>query len=65
MQLLMKAVEINSAEDSPHIWLATFYLEDGKREDALREINLARGINPDRAFTKFVYDMVTSAKKPN
>lgn len=65
LEMLKKAVEINSAEDSPHIWLATFYLEDGKQEDALREINLARSTNADRAFTKFVYSMVTSSKKPN
>ena len=64
-ELLKKAVEINSAEDSPHIWLATFYLDDGKQADALREINLALSINPDRAFTKFVYTMVTSPKKSN
>lgn len=50
LEMLKKAVEINSAEDSPHIWLATFYLEDGKQEDALREINLARSTNADRAF---------------
>jgi tetratricopeptide (TPR) repeat protein len=65
IEMLKKAVEINSAEDSPHIWLATFYLEDGKQADALREINQARSTNPDRAFTKFVYGMVTSSKKSN
>lgn len=64
-ELLKKAVEIKSAEDSPHIWLATFYLDDGKQADALREINLALSINPDRAFTKFIYTMVTSPKKSN
>jgi tetratricopeptide (TPR) repeat protein len=62
-ELLAKAVEINPREDSPHIWLAMFNLEAGRTEDALREINLARGANPDRSFTKFVYSQVTSALK--
>lgn len=65
IDMLRKAVELDSSIDSPHIWLAMFYLENGKQADALGQIKLAQDINPERAFTKFVYGMVTSSRKAN
>ncbi|MBV9926608.1 MAG: hypothetical protein JOZ96_16430 [Acidobacteria bacterium] len=62
-ELLTKAAEIEPHADSPHIWLAMFHLQAGRKRDALREINLARRANPDRSFTNFVYSQVTSATK--
>lgn len=59
-ELLTKAAEIDPRADSPHIWLAMFHLEAGRRRDALREINLARRANPERSFTNFVYGQITS-----
>ena len=63
-ELLKKAVEIDSQEDSPHIWLALFYLDSGQKAEALVEINLALRANPDRSFTRFVQDQVKAAQKP-
>jgi tetratricopeptide (TPR) repeat protein len=62
-ELLNKAVAIDTKADSPHLWLAMFYLDTNRRDDALREINLARGANPERAFTNYVYSMVTAPAK--
>lgn len=64
IELLKKAVEIDSQTDSPHIWLATFYLDAGRRDDALSEINLALRANPDRVFTRFVESQIKAAPKP-
>ena len=62
-ELLKKAVESDPLADTPHIWLAQFHLDAGKLDDALREINEARRLNPERLFTQFVYDQVTAARK--
>ncbi len=61
-EMLKKAVAIDPTEDSAHIWLAMFYLDAGKKKDARDEIALARKINPDRAFTNYVFDQVKAAK---
>lgn len=65
IDMLRKAIGIDASADSPHVWLAMFYLEDQKQADALQQIQLARDINPERAFTNFVFGVVTSSKKPN
>jgi tetratricopeptide (TPR) repeat protein len=62
-ELLQKAVEANPLADTPHIWLAQFYLDTGKIDDALREIDEARRLNPGRIFAQYVYDQVTAARK--
>lgn len=62
-QLLKKAVESDPLADTPHIWLAQFYVDAGKLDDALGEINEARRLNPDRLFAKYVYDQVSVARK--
>lgn len=64
VEMLRKAVEVDSQADSPHIWLAIFYLDEGRRDDALGEINLALRADPDRVFTKYVQSQITSVKKP-
>jgi tetratricopeptide (TPR) repeat protein len=62
-EMLKKAVEIDPAADSPHIWLAMFYLDAGKKDIALREINLARKSNPERSFTNYVYQQIVACNK--
>ena len=62
-EFLKKSVESDPLADTPHIWLAQFYVDAGKLDDALREINEARRLNPERLFTQFVYDQVTAARK--
>ncbi|MBV9241350.1 MAG: hypothetical protein JO314_05005 [Acidobacteria bacterium] len=52
--LLSKAARTDEAFDSPHIWLALFYLEDGQIKEAASEIVTALKLNPNRAFTKYV-----------
>ena len=63
VEMLKKAIEIDSQTDSPHIWLAIFYLDEGRRDDALSEINLALRANPDRVFTKHVQTQIINVKK--
>jgi tetratricopeptide (TPR) repeat protein len=62
-EMLKKAVEIDSLSDSPHIWLAIFHLDAGRRDEALSEINLALRVNPDRVFTKYVQSQILNVKK--
>lgn len=62
-ELLKKAVEIDSLSDSPHIWLAIFHLDAGRRDEALNEINLALRANPERVFTKHVQSQIINIKK--
>jgi tetratricopeptide (TPR) repeat protein len=62
-ELLNKAAGIDMRADSPHLWLAMFYLDTNRRDDALREINLARSANPDRAFTNYIYSQINAPAK--
>lgn len=62
-EFFSKAKELDPRADSPRIWLALFYLEAGKLDDALREINEARRLNPERKFAQFVYEQVSASKK--
>lgn len=64
IQMLKKALQIKPDEDTPHIWLALFYLDAGQTDDALREISKARTLNPDRVFSHYVYKQVVAARKP-
>jgi tetratricopeptide (TPR) repeat protein len=63
-ELLTKAVESDDQADTPHIWLAQFHLDSGRKLQALREITLALKANPDRSFTKFVHGEIKAASKP-
>jgi tetratricopeptide (TPR) repeat protein len=62
-EFLMKAHELAPKSDFPHIWLALFYLEAGKTDDALREVNEARRLNPGRGFSQFVFEQISASKK--
>lgn len=62
-EFFSKARELDPRADSPHIWLALFHLEAGKMNDALREINEARRLNPGRKFAECVFDQVSETKK--
>lgn len=63
LEFFSKAKELDSQADSPRIWLALFYIEAGKLDDARREINEARRLNPERKFAQFVYEQVSASKK--
>jgi len=62
-EFFSKAKELDPQADSPHIWLALFYLEADKMGDALREINEARRLNPGRKFAEYVFEQVSANKK--
>jgi tetratricopeptide (TPR) repeat protein len=62
VELLKHAIEIDPTSDTAHISLAQDYLATGRRDDALREINEAKRLNPDRIFAKSVYGQITSKK---
>jgi tetratricopeptide (TPR) repeat protein len=62
-EFFVKARELDPKADSPHIWLALFHLEAGKTDDALREINEARRLNPGRKFAEFVFEQLSANKK--
>ena len=62
-EFFSKAKGLDPQADSPHIWLALFHLEAGKMDDALREINEARRLNPGRKFTEYVFEQVSANKK--
>ena len=62
-EFFSKAKQLDPQADSPHIWLALFHLEAGKIDDALREINEARRLNPGRKFAEFVFEQVSANKK--
>ena len=62
-EFFSKAKELDPQADSPHIWLALFHLEAGQMDDALREINEARRLNPGRKFAEFVFAQVSAIKK--
>jgi Tfp pilus assembly protein PilF len=63
VEMLKKAAGIDSQTDSPHIWLAIFYLDQGRKADALSEVNLALRANPQRVFTRYVQSQIVE-KKP-
>lgn len=63
LAMLKQAVEIDALADSPHIWLALFYLDARQTDAAAREIDLARKANPERTFTSYVYRQVEAAAK--
>jgi tetratricopeptide (TPR) repeat protein len=59
--LLKMAVRLNPAPDSAdtaYIWLALAYDAQGKKARAVREIERARHLNPDRQFSKQTYDRI-------
>lgn len=60
IEMLKKAIELDPSSDTAHIRLAQVYLAQGQREDAVREINVARQLNPERVFTQHVYKQLGS-----
>lgn len=62
-EMLKKAIELDPSSDTAHIWLAQVYLAGGQHDEALREINEARRLNPERGFAKYVYAQVTAPPK--
>jgi tetratricopeptide (TPR) repeat protein len=62
-ELLRKAVAVDPQADTPHVWLAMFFLEAHQNRQALDEILRARQINSNRAFTNAIHEQVTRANK--
>jgi tetratricopeptide (TPR) repeat protein len=62
LEFFSKAKELDPNADSPRIWLALFHHEAGKKEDALREINEARRLNPGRKFAEYVFEQIKEAR---
>jgi tetratricopeptide (TPR) repeat protein len=60
VEMLRKAISLDTTSDTAHIWLARVYLEDGKRDDARGEINEAMRLNPQRGFAQSVYKDLTA-----
>jgi tetratricopeptide (TPR) repeat protein len=63
---LKRAVEIapfSDAADTAHIWLAQVYAESGKPEEALREIEAAIKLNPERQYARHIQKQINSGKK--
>jgi tetratricopeptide (TPR) repeat protein len=63
LEFFSKAADFDPQADTPHIWLALFHLEAGRMDEALREINEARRLNPGRKFAEFVYEQISTSKK--
>jgi tetratricopeptide (TPR) repeat protein len=61
IELLNKAAELDPSFDVPHIFLAQMYLATGKQPDALREIQEALRLNPDRRTAQMTYKTVMAA----
>lgn len=58
VDMLQKAIQLNpssDAADTAHIWLAEIYKQQGKHQDALREVSAALKLEPDRRFAANVY----------
>ena len=62
IELLKRAADLDPSADTPHIWLAMFYLEAKDKDAALREITRALTLNADRSFTKYVSEQVKAMK---
>jgi len=57
-EMLQKAIELDPNSDTAHVWLAQVDLALGRKQDALREIDTARQLDPGRPFTQYVYRQV-------
>jgi tetratricopeptide (TPR) repeat protein len=52
IEMLKKAIELDPTSDTAHLWLASVYQATGRHDEALREIDAALRLNPDRGFTR-------------
>jgi cytochrome c-type biogenesis protein CcmH/NrfG len=62
-EMLKKAIALDPVSDTAHIWLAQVYLSAGQREQALKEANEAKRINPERGFAKSVESQIAAATR--
>jgi superkiller protein 3 len=62
-EMLNQAIQIDSKSDRAHIWLARVYLAQGKHDDAVKQIDEALRIDPNRAFAKWVQQQIEEGKK--
>jgi tetratricopeptide (TPR) repeat protein len=61
-ELLKKAVQLVPAYDTPHLLLAQLYNASDRKEDAVREINEAVRLNPERRFSLNTQAAIVGAK---
>jgi tetratricopeptide (TPR) repeat protein len=61
LQVMKKAVELEPSFDVPHIFLAQMYLATNKKDEAVREINEALRLNPNRRSTQMTYKTLMAA----
>jgi len=54
LEHLKKAIEIDPACDTAHLWLAQVYQEMNDKTKALAELEAARRINPNRGYTLYL-----------
>lgn len=66
VEMLKKAVEIDPAADAAntaHIFLAQAYFDLSQRDNALREIQEALRLNPERRWAQYVNQQIAPGKK--
>jgi tetratricopeptide (TPR) repeat protein len=63
VDMLKRAIALDPASDTAHIWLAQVYLAADQTADAQREINEARRINPGRGFVRYVEEQIKASEK--
>ncbi|HMD97070.1 MAG TPA: tetratricopeptide repeat protein [Terriglobia bacterium] len=54
IERLQKAIALEPASDTAHIWLAVAYQGTAHHDDAMREIDVALRLDPDRNFARHV-----------
>ena len=62
-EMLQKAIELDPKSDTAHVWLAQVYLALGQKQDASREIDAARQLDPNRPFTQYVYRQIADSDR--
>ena len=62
-EFLRKALALDPNSDTAHLWLAQVYQAEGKHDEALREINEALRLDPERGFSKFVLSQINGRRQ--
>ena len=63
VEFLQQAIRLDPASDTAHLYLAQVYLETNRLSDALREIDEALRLDPDRSFAQSVRYQIVAATK--
>src|SRR6185437_11099263 len=60
LAMFQKALALDPGSDTAHLWLAQYYQKAGQHADAMREIEIARHLDPDRRLTLSVYQTIAA-----